>query len=145
MADMRRLVWIDRGVFDNRLAAAGARRRRRRTVQALDQETPPFEEDVQVAVGRGRDARDAFERAKRAGNLLSDGSGRLAEPPRELERDGRAEIAEVALRRILERDGWRRGRVEAIKLLEQPCQMRAQPFVCGQDHRDVMVAGRLRM
>ena len=83
--------------------------------EAVEEKLRPLEEEVQVAVGRGRDLPDAFERAEGGGDLLRDGARRLAQPARELERDGRAEVAEIAVRRILEHERRPRRGLERIE------------------------------
>ena len=105
VADVRRFVRIDRRVLDDRLG--GRRRGRRGGRQPIEQKTAPFEEEVQIAVGRGRHARDAFERAERAGDFLRNRPRRLPQPPRQLEGDRRAKIAEFAVWRVIEDDRGR--------------------------------------
>ena len=62
------------------------------------------EVEVQVAVRRRDDARDAGNRAERRGELLRDRARRLAQRARELERDRDGEIAERAVGRHLDRE-----------------------------------------
>ena len=62
----------------------------RRLVSRSSRNAPAFEEEVQIAVRRGRTAH-ALERSEGAGDLLSDRPRRLAQTPRELERNRRAE------------------------------------------------------
>ena len=106
VADVRRLVRVDRRVLDDRLAGARARCGRRPGARRSSRKRRPLEKDIQVAVGRGGDPGNAFERAERAGNLLGDRAWRLAQAARQLERDRRAEVAQLAVRRVLERR-WR--------------------------------------
>ena len=53
--------------------------------------------DVQIAVRRCFHAADPLDRAERARQLLGDGAWCLPQTPGELERDGRGEVAELAL------------------------------------------------
>ena len=64
------------------------------------------EKEVDVAVRRRLDAREAVDGSERAGDLLGDGARRLAQPARQLEGERHGEIAERAARRDL--DGNRR-------------------------------------
>ena len=112
VADVGRLVGVDGRVLDDGLAAGGASRAGGRRGEPIEQKRRARQEEVQVAVGRGGDALDALERAEVAGDLLRDGPRRLAQPPRQLEGDRRAEIAEVAVGRVLEGERRLRRRVQ---------------------------------
>ena len=59
----------------------------------------PVEEEVDVAVGRRLDPRDAVDRAERGGELLRDRARRLAQPARQLEGERDRQVAERAARR----------------------------------------------
>ena len=103
VSDVRRLVRVDRRVLDDRLpggadaAAAGAG-------EPAGEKAGPIEEEVDVAVRRRLDARDAVDGAEGADDFLGDRARRLAEPARQLERERDREIAERAARRDLDRD-----------------------------------------
>ena len=101
VADVCRLVGIDRRVLDDGLAA-GVRPRRCSRGQPFAQERRSLEEEVQITVRCRGDALDAFERSEVTGDLLRNRPRRLAQPPRQLERHRRAEVAEVAIGRVLE-------------------------------------------
>ena len=105
VADVRRLVRIDGRVLDDGLART-ARRERPRPASGSQPRLQPvgaIQEEVEVAVGRGLDARDAVDRPERAGQLLGDGARRLAQPAGERERDRHGDVAERAPWRHFER------------------------------------------
>ena len=103
--DVGRLVRIDRRVLDDGLLVRTLSRASafRRKTQPRLRPVRPIEEEIQVAVRRGFDARDPFERPEGAGQLLGDGAGRLAQPAGEGERDRDGDVAERAARRRFER------------------------------------------
>jgi len=70
------LIGVDRGVLDDGLARAGRDSWRCR-LQPVQQERWPVEEEVEIAVGRGRDLPDARDGAECGGDLLRDGARRL--------------------------------------------------------------------
>ena len=76
------------------------------------------------------------QRSERGGNLLRNRPRCLAQAPRELERDGGAEIAEVAIGRIVERQRRRRGLVNGVERGKQTREVGAEAIVNGQDHRE---------
>ena len=136
VADVRRLVRVDGGVLDDGLRSSIVHRRSsivgRRQLSARERD--PIEVDVQVAVRRGVDARDAVDRAERGRELLRDRPWRFAQPPRQLEGNRRRQIAELALRRILDRQLGQRVRrklIELLKCLQQPFP---QAFVNWKNH-----------
>ena len=102
MADVRRLVRIDRGVLDDCFF-----RRRRLRLQlgayALEKECGTVQIEIQVAIRRGDDARDAGDRAEARRQLLRDRARRFPERTRELKRDRDGEIAERTSRWNLDR------------------------------------------
>ena len=62
------------------------------------------EEEVDVAVRRRFDAREAVDRPERADDLLRDDARRLAQPARQLEGERHRQIAERAAGRNLDRN-----------------------------------------
>ena len=97
MADVRRLVRVDRRVLDDRLARRPRRPRGRRGgCEPRSQERRAIEEDVQVAVRRGlrRGRRLRPPPARRPGPARS--PRRLAQAACQLERDGQREVAQRA-------------------------------------------------
>ena len=93
-----------------------------------------IEIDVQVSVRRGLDACDAVDRAQRRGDLLGDRAGRLAQPARQLEGDGRREVAQLALGRIFNRQLRQRVGRQLIQVLERRQQPFPQAFVNWKNH-----------
>jgi hypothetical protein len=93
-------------VLDDCFGRSGARSRASSRREALDQEVAPLEKKIEVAIRGRRHTANAVERAKRFRDFLRDGAGRLAQPSRQLERHGGAQIAEFAVGRVLERDRW---------------------------------------
>ena len=85
-------------------ASAAGRAAGAAEAERAPQERRAIEKTVQVAVRRGLDARDAVDRAERAGQFLRDRARRLAQPARQLEGDGQGEVAERAGRRVLDDD-----------------------------------------
>ena len=85
---------------------------------------------------------DAVEQAECAGDLLCDHARRLLEASRQLERDRRAEIAERAVRRILEGDRGHGVARERVELHQHAREMRAQTFVDGKNHGTLSEATR---
>ena len=83
-------------------AAAG------RPLEPLAGEGGAVEEEVDVAVGRRLDAREAFDGPERGDDLLRDDARRLAEPSRQLECQRNGEVAERAARRGFNRNGGQR-------------------------------------
>jgi hypothetical protein len=132
--DVRRLVRVDRRVLDDRFAGAGTRGRLHGAREALEQERKTTEEDVQVSVGGGGHARDAGDRAERARNFLRDGARRLAQSAGELERDGRAEVAQFAVGRILDDHRRLRCLVQRVQCREHTSDMIADAILKGQNH-----------
>ena len=90
--------------------------------------------NIQIAVRRRLDARDAVDRAERGRELLCDRARRFAQPPRQLEGDRRREIAELALGRILDRQVRQRVRRKLIELLKRRQQPFPQAFVNWKNH-----------
>ena len=103
VADVRRLVRVDRGVLDDRLAGRGSRPRGAPARQPARSSAAPIEEEIDVAVRRRLDPRDAVDRPERAGDLLGDRARRLAQPAGQLEGERHREVAERAARRHLDR------------------------------------------
>ena len=62
---------------------------------------------------------DAVERPEGGGELLRDDARRFAQAARELECHGRCQIAELALRRIFDRQLWQCVRRHLIKALKR--------------------------
>ena len=110
------------------------RRGGRRARAASSRNAAALEKEVQVAVRRRGDLPDALERSERAGDLLRDGARRLAQPARQLEGDRRAEVAELAVRRVLERDRRRVGDFERVERRQQARDVRAKAVVNGKNH-----------
>ena len=105
VANVRGFVGVDGRVLDNSLALGGsAARRRRQDPDPLLEERRPVDEDVEVAVGRGRDASDAIAGGETCGDLLGNRLGRLAQAPGQLECDRRAEIAHGPIGRRFDGD-----------------------------------------
>ncbi len=75
-----------------------------RVEPAALQERRAIEKEVQVAVRRGLDARDAVDRAERGRQFLRDRARRLAQPARQLEGDRHRQVAQRAARRRLDDD-----------------------------------------
>ena len=94
------------------------------------------EVDVQVAGGRCRGPRHAVEGAQRIRQLPRDDARRLAQDARQLERHGDGEVAQVAVRRVLDGDVGHAGRVEAVQLGQPRPNPLAKRRVQLQDHGD---------
>ena len=84
--------------------------------QPLAQERRSVEKEVQIAVGcRGDTCRTPSSVPKSPAISCGDRPRRLAQPARQFEGHRRAEVAEVAVGRVLEGDGWLRRGVEGIE------------------------------
>ena len=88
VADMRRLVGIDRRVLDDGLAAGSLRATPVRPRSAVRAGTPSARGRSSDTVRCRGDARDAVERAEVPRRLLRNRPWRLAEPARQFERHG---------------------------------------------------------
>ncbi len=131
---MSRLVRIDRRVFDDGLAGVrGPARGQAAQAQARREEGGAVEEHVEIAVRRGLDARNAGERADPAREILGDGPRRPPEPPGQLEGDGRAHVAERAVRGLLDRDRHLVGS-QAVGVGEDGAHTVFERVVKRQDH-----------
>ena len=131
--DVRGLVRVDGGVFDDGLA--GVRRLDRQRPgepEPGQQERGAIQEHVEVAVGGRIHAGDARHGPEGAGNLLRDGPWRLAEPAGEVERHRRPQVAERAVRRILDDDG--QIGVEPVQFGQDGAHTASDLFVKGKDH-----------
>ncbi len=122
--DVRGLVRVDGRVLDDRLPVASRRRRapgiRRRTWREPAGELRgAIEEEVDVAVRRRFDAREAIDGAERADDLLRDGAGRLAQPARQLEGERDRQVTERAARRNLDRNRGK-NRIVCGNVVETP-------------------------
>src|SRR5207253_2810529 len=102
----RRLVWVDRRMLDDGFFG-WTRQRRLVTREPRKKKLPAIQEDVQVAVRRGLDARDAGDRLQRRGELLRDDARRLLQQPRELEGDRDGEVAHRPIWWNFDKEGWR--------------------------------------
>ena len=60
--------------------------------------------------------------------------GALRSRRAKLEGDGRAEVAEIAIRRIVEHDGGRKMLVKCIERRQEVRDVRAKAIVNGKDH-----------
>ena len=98
-------------------------------VRRCDQECRAVQEHVEIAVRSGRHARHALERAKGGGDFLRDGAWRLAKPLRQLERDRRAEVAKVAVGRVIDGESRERRRLEREDRGQQLREVLPQPIV----------------
>ena len=105
MADVRGLVRIDGGMLDHGLAGFDPQRRDL-AAHPADQKRGAIEIEIEIAVRCDVDPRDSRDRSDRAGDLLGDGPRRLAQRPRQLERDRHRQIAQRAVGRDF--DGERR-------------------------------------
>jgi hypothetical protein len=94
-----------------------------------------IEKDVEVAVRRRIDARDALDRSERRGQLLRDDAWRLAQPSGELERDGQRRIAQRAARRRLDDQRRMIGRREAEVRRERMGDRGAKAGVNRKNHQ----------
>ena len=80
--------------------------------------------EIDVAAGRRFGARHAVERTEGVGQLLRDGSGRLAQDACQLECNRDGQIAQLPVRRVLNGYGGQRRCVEVVQF-DQP---RADPL-----------------
>ena len=128
VADVRRLVRVDRRVLDDNLAAAGRRRGRLARAEPLAHQRVAREKQVDVAV-RGFDPRDSSDRAERCRQLLADDFRRLAQPARQLEGDRQRQIAERPGRRRIDDDFLR------LVGLREPVRARRGPLSRGDVRR----------
>ena len=137
VADVRRLVRVDGRVLDDGLV-----RRRRRAPRSRPGE--PRAQERRRDPGSSSGSRSAWPRCARCpatgpsarGQLLRDRARRLAQAPRELEGDRQREIAERAVRRVVDDDGRhdRRatGRSWSASSAVQAC---AEDVVNRENHR----------
>jgi hypothetical protein len=135
VTDVRRLVGIDGGVLDDRFG-----RRRcgwRGGGEAIEQETSPLEEEIQISVGRRCHPGNPFERAEGTGDFLCNRPRCLAQPAGELEGNRRPEVAKLAIGRVLEDDRRRLRGIGRVELGEDPRDVRAHAVVNRKDHRDL--------
>ena len=133
---MRGLVRVDRGVLDDGLA--DRRRQHREGIQQAEaraQERRAIEEDVQIAVGRGLDARDPRNRADVLRQILGDGARRLPQPPGQVEGDRRPEVAKGPVGRRLDSDRRAGVLAEPMAVGENRAHTRLQCFVQRQYHQ----------
>jgi len=135
MTDVRSLVGIDRRMLDDRLPALGAESRGR-GLQPFAEKRRTVEEEVEVSVGRGGYLPDALDSAEGRRDFLRDHARCLPQPAREFEGDRRAEVAQLSIRRVVERQRRRLGLVDGIERDKQAREVRAQAIVNGQDHRE---------
>ena len=105
VADMCGLVRIDGRVLDDRLLRWRRGGWSRRRGQARGQKRRAIEEAVQVTAGGRLDAHDPWNGQQGGRQLLCDDAWRLPEPPCELEGDREREVAQRAIRRVVDRDG----------------------------------------
>ncbi len=139
VADVRRLVRVDRRVLDDGLArVVGGPRRRCAGRDARAQERRAIQVAVQVAVRRRFDTRDAFDLAQGAREVLRDRLWRLAQAPRQLEGDGQRQIAERARWRIVDDDGRLIAKRDPEVIGEQRRQARPEEIVNRKNHRSVV-------
>ncbi len=134
VSDVRRLVGVDGGVLDDRLARPAARRPTDRACEPLHEERGAVEEEIEVAVRRRRHLRHALDGTECRGNLLRDRPGRLPQPPGELEGDRGSEVAERTVRRIVEHHLRLCAGVERIQRREHTSDVIAEAIVESQDH-----------
>ena len=87
-----------------------------------------------MPVGGRRHAGNALDVPEGRCNLLRDGARRLAQAAGQLEGDRSAQIAEVAIRRILEHNRRRIGGRQREERGENVREVGAQAVVDGQDH-----------
>jgi len=136
MADVRRLVRIDRRVLDDRLPGVrGGTSGRRGGIESRPQKRPAIEEDVQVAIRCGLESGDALDLRQRTGQFLGDDLRRLAQPARQLERHWQRKVAERACRRVSDSERRLIGRREIVALAQERRETRAQQVVNRQNHR----------
>ena len=103
MADVRGLVGIDAGVFDNCMEQAFGRDLWRGGChQSRGGSTIQIRIDISGA-GNLKTGK-TFDRTERSNDFLRDDFGRLAQSARELQGDGRGDFAEMQIRRRLQRD-----------------------------------------
>ena len=128
--DVCRLIGIDRRMFDDCLVLGQPRRVHVRR-QPIEQKPAALEKEVQVPVRCRDNARHTLQRAERLGDFPRDHAGRLPQPTRQLERDGRAEVAELPAGRVLE-DHRTCGRlVEPVELDQPAGHVCADTFLDG--------------
>ena len=153
MPDVRGLVGIDRRVLDDDLAAFFrlSRRLRRQADAPLLHPVGAIQEEIEIAVGRGVDARDALDRSERRRKLLGDGARRLAQAPGERKGDRHGDIPERAVRRRLERH-LANGRIvggQAEQTADGVGHTSANELMNGQNHsklfRDTIFERFLRL
>ena len=102
------------------------------------QKRGPVQEAIQVAVRRGLDARQALDRSDRGGQLLRDRARRLSQAPRELECDRQRQIAQRAVRRVVDDDGRHVAGRQAELGREHGVQACAEDVVNRENHRVVV-------
>ena len=103
MADVRGLVGIDGGMFDKGMSPLSGRR----TPGRNDKLNSLGAVEIRVDVAGAGDFEfgEARERAEGGNDFLSDDLRRLAEFARQLESDGRGDLAEMQIGRRLQSDG----------------------------------------
>jgi hypothetical protein len=138
VADVRCLVRVDGSVLDDGFAFAGRRRRERVFGKPRAKKGGPIQEAVQIAVWRGLDARQAVDLSDRGSQFLRDRPRRLAQPPRELERDRQRQVTERAVWRVVDDDRRHVGGRQAELSREHGLEACAEDVVDGENHR-VMV------
>jgi hypothetical protein len=131
---VRRLVRVDGGVLDDRLAGIGGRRPGRRRVQTACEERSSIEVRVQVAVPGGVDARDPWHGRQHLGQLLGDRAGRLPEAPRQLEGYRHRQIAERAIGRVIDHERELRVGSEPVSILQHGGEPRAKRLMNRENH-----------
>ena len=129
---MRRLIRVDGGVLDDRLALGVTIRGRR--CEPVEQERRAIQEEIEIAVGRRGDMADTGQRTEVLGHFLRDRARGFAQPPCQLERRRCAEITEVPVWWILQ--GWwgQRGRLDRVQPGNHLNQVVAEALVNGQNH-----------
>ena len=140
VADVRRLVRVDRGVLDDGLRSAdrpsstglSSARRPSTAAYARTPRDPDRCSDSRSAPPRRGRCRRSVPSAAASSCAIARGALRSA--PRQLERHRRREVAELALGRILDRQMRQRVRRELIELLKRRQQPLPQAFVNWKNH-----------
>src|SRR5262245_19262189 len=140
MADVCGLIRIDGCMLDDGFCRSPARPGEPPRREAIDQEIGSLQKKVEIPIRRRRHTPNAAERTECLRDFLRDGPRRLSKPPGQLERHGSTQIAELAIRWILEPDGRPRRFVERIERRQQTCEMRAQFLLDGQNHSRFVMA-----
>jgi hypothetical protein len=141
---MRRLVWIDRGVLDDRLAGPG-RSAASVGLHPADDRCRAIEEEIDVAVRRRFDPAEPFDRAQRRGYLLRDRSRRFAQAAGEAEGERDSEIPERAPGRELDGDVGQKRIVQGdtVQTADGIGYARTHEFVNRQNHEGSVIRGTI--